>query len=392
MSSRKTLAGSTSPAEGRTVLALVAGYQGTFATNNTYVEVWDGISWSRTGSLSDGRRDFQMAKLPDGRVMAAGGTKFNSFGASVGTVPQNATEIWSPGNGTWQSYGGMVVGARGFSRSNFKMVALEDNRVLAAGGSYYGSLQHPVNGTATAEVWSPATGLWSETGSMASKRPGEFQMLLLQDGKVLVVGGSSTDDLPAGTTEITAEVYDPSTGAFTGTGSMAVARIGEFAVSLLADGRVMAAGGGSYDSEIWDPVSGVWSNGGLMATTGFQLSMVAIEGGKGLFATGGDSPTFSLTEMWKPEGNGTWTNSSTLKTTGFHRQTGLLADGRVLIVGTPTHVSGGAANLVNATAAALTYDPVTGTSSLAGSLTAVIIVSDLRNVTSYSGEFELVTL
>jgi hypothetical protein len=55
--------------------------------------------------------------------------------------------------------------------------------VLAAGGSYYGSLQHPVNGTATAEVWSPATGLWSETGSMASKRPGEFQMLLLQDGK-----------------------------------------------------------------------------------------------------------------------------------------------------------------------------------------------------------------
>jgi hypothetical protein len=54
---------------------------------------------------------------------------------------------------------------------------------------------------------------------------------------VLVVGGSSTDDLPAGTTEITAEVYDPSTGAFTGTGSMAVARIGEFAVSLLADGR-----------------------------------------------------------------------------------------------------------------------------------------------------------
>lgn len=55
---------------------------------------------------------------------------------------------------------------------------------------------------------------------------------LLADGRVLVTVGCST----------AAELYDPATGTFTPTGSLAEVRGGSTA-TLLADGRVLIAGG-----------------------------------------------------------------------------------------------------------------------------------------------------
>src|SRR6476646_1857005 len=66
---------------------------------------------------------------------------------------------------------------------------------------------------------------------MSSARFSHTATLLL-NGKVLIAGGGTA----------TAELYDPSTFRFTGTGSMSIARTAHTAV-LLPDGKVLVAGG-----------------------------------------------------------------------------------------------------------------------------------------------------
>lgn len=88
---------------------------------------------------------------------------------------------------------------------------------------------------------------------------------LLKDGKVLIAGGRVDDNFPC-TKTATAEIYDPATGQFTMTGSLNVARVSHSAV-LLDDGRVWIVGGygcgGDYplQTELYDPSSGTFSLG-----------------------------------------------------------------------------------------------------------------------------------
>ena len=83
-----------------------------------------------------------------------------------------------------------------------------------------------------------AAGKWSTTGSMTKAR-GNAGAALLPNGQVLVAGGASTD----GSAATSSELYNPATGKWTATGTMPVSESAP--ATLLQSGLVLVAGGSS---------------------------------------------------------------------------------------------------------------------------------------------------
>ena len=165
---------------------------------------------------------------------------------------------------------------------------------------------------ASAELYDPASGTWTATGSLATARTGHTATLL-PNGKVLVAGGvwrhwrsrergtlrSGERDLDGhrqprhrtrwshgdvaaqrqgarrrrywhGGYLASAELYDPASGTWTATGSLATARSSHTA-TLLPNGKVLVAGGidsviALASAELYDPASGTWTATGSLAT------------------------------------------------------------------------------------------------------------------------------
>jgi hypothetical protein len=140
-----------------------------------------------------------------------------------------------------RAIGGLIT-----PREGEMAVRLADGRVLIVGGrSVTGGVGALL---ASAEIYDPTTGRYTATGSMAEPRYGPL-VSTLHDGRVLVVGGrSEVGELAS------AELYDPTTGNFTAVGSMPFARgschcgvtfvaIVRPTMTALTDGRAMIAGG-----------------------------------------------------------------------------------------------------------------------------------------------------
>ena len=125
---------------------------------------------------------------------------------------------------------------------------LPNGKVLVAGG--FG----PSGFLASAELYDPATGMWSGTGALVTARD-RHTATLLPNGKVLVAGGQdSSGDLAS------AELYDPANGSWSATGSLNSARDSHTA-TLLPNGEVLVAGGsdGGATAELYDPADRTWS-------------------------------------------------------------------------------------------------------------------------------------
>jgi hypothetical protein len=105
-------------------------------------------------------------------------------------------------------------------------------KVLVAGG-----FDPNGNVLASAELYDPATGQWTYTGSMNTARY-EDDDAVLPNGGVLMTGGFDA----TGTPLASCEIYNPDSGVFLATDSLDIARAGHSATRLLT-GKVLVAGG-----------------------------------------------------------------------------------------------------------------------------------------------------
>jgi len=205
---------------------------------------------------------------------------------------------------------------------------LPSGKVLVAGGS--DAAYHPL---VTAELYDPSTGSFGATGSMATAHG---TATLLSNGKVLVAGGGYCSDICVFVSG--AELYDPTSGTFSATGSMTTLRIGNSA-TLLPGGKVLFAGGfdscddvgchGVTSAELYDPTSGTFSATGSMTRARYSNSATLLLDGKVLVAGG---LAFPSAELYEPA-SGTFTATGNMTTARFFHSATLLLDGRILIAG-----------------------------------------------------------
>jgi hypothetical protein len=168
----------TTLANGREVL-VVGGGRSDRALSE--VDLFDAAygGWSAAAPLNVARARHKALLLVDGRVLVVGG----------GTYPRNAgvlpsTELFDPTTSQWTSAAPMRD-----ARADFDIALLPDGRVLVAGGTN-NSADGNLGALSSAEVYDPAADTWTSLPEMNERRLWPV-LTVLSDG-VYVAGGMNT--------------------------------------------------------------------------------------------------------------------------------------------------------------------------------------------------------
>jgi len=224
------------------------------------------------------------------------------------------------------------------ARANAAAIRLRDGRVLICGGTATGQVGGVLS---SAELYNPDSRAFTGTGSMTAPRAGQT-ITLLRDGRVLLTGGVQNAGFRSELAS--AEIYDPGAGTFSATGSMSVPREGHTA-TMLRDGRVLIAGGSdngihTLDSaEIYDPTSGTFRGTGHLHQPRIAHVAALLGTGKVLIAGGGRGGmpggyiSYDTAEMYDPAAGSFTAIRAHMKSDRVGAAAVKLNDGRVLIVG-----------------------------------------------------------
>jgi hypothetical protein len=210
-------------------------------------------TFTATGNLNTGRFQHTATLLPNGKVLIAGGLHSHPIPYDPFFGMLASAELYDPSTGAFTETARMSV-----HRAGHTATLLANGKVLIVGGAY----------SNTAELYDPATETFSRTGDMITQRTGGDVATLLNDGRVLIAGGS----LGASYRLSNAELYDPSTGTFAATGDLP-SPFARAVGTLLPSGKVFVDGspldgspGGA--ASLYDPAAGSF------AATGARLGSV----------------------------------------------------------------------------------------------------------------------
>ncbi|XYH96310.1 Kelch repeat-containing protein [Sorangium sp. So ce1128] len=240
-------------ADGRVLIS--GGLVSDYPTNN---EIYDPAAdaWTLTAPDEVRRYDHTATLLGSGEVLIAGGVEIADPYAPFVTDRTRSAALYRPADDTWVAVERMNVG-----RAEHAATLLDDGRVLVVGGSNgqedieYSS----VVPLASAEIYDPASRSWSLVAPMGTPRSRPTATRLL-DGRVLVVEPTPDVYGPDGRVlaiETTAEVYDPATNVWTPTGLMNSLKNFESAAVLLPTGEVLVIGG--TIAQIYHPSTNAWT-------------------------------------------------------------------------------------------------------------------------------------
>ncbi|HUP70164.1 MAG TPA: kelch repeat-containing protein [Acidimicrobiales bacterium] len=239
-------------------------------------------AWSPTASLNDcrpasgdcaGRSLHTATTLGDGRVLLTGGL---NQGAAL-----KSDQVFDPSTSTWAPAGSMANPRWGHAAA-----ALAGGGVLVAGvpaSSPTGAVENlgrDVAETFDPNLIDPATGrsgVWSTTGRVVERRIGPTATLLA-DGNVLVAGGGS----PSGGQLATAELYNPTTRTWQATkGTMAQQQRAPHTATRLENGKVLLVGGAGPQAartELYDPSTQTFSDAGNLKTPRILHTATRLDG------------------------------------------------------------------------------------------------------------------
>jgi hypothetical protein len=288
-------------------------------------------AFGATASMTIPRVWHTATLLTNGKVLIAGGvqTVTEVFGSNPGYINlvTATAELYDPATGTFTPTGSMSMG-----RYLHAATLLADGRVLVSGGA----IQSPQTQTTnTAEIYDPATGSFSLTTPMMYNHACQ-QALLLNSGQVLVAGGSDAN----GTGDNHPELFNPQTASFSSAGLMqgigGENTCAGQAAAVLTDGKVLLVSE-SGTAQAYDPTTQTFTptvggvdgayNDGLPTATLVADGTVLVAGGYS------DSGIIKIASTFD-EASGLFTRSGNMST-GYDASTAtLLTDRSVLLAGT----------------------------------------------------------
>jgi hypothetical protein len=262
-------------------------------------------TWTVTAAMSGPRFQSRALVLADGRVLVAGGVRWervpgqSGYSSTIALTNLASAEIYDPATNTWtpaapSDRAHVNPGYNG----GFQLHLLGDGRVVAWDVPYWQGSGY-VSG---AEVFDPASNTWSALGG-APARFGDATAVM-PDGRLLVTGGYTYT--PSFDYDVTGRIFDPVTNDWSDAPPMPAPRDNDEAVNL-ADGRVLFYGGqemgdifseeyqewwfgplGNGSTVIFDPSTGTWSAGpSIVGLSPWGHPWVPTSG-SGLLNPGGD--------------------------------------------------------------------------------------------------------
>ncbi len=255
------------------------------------------------------RRNPSATTMQDGKVLIVGGL--------YQTHRQKSAEVFDPDALEGQGLFTILSEECGPQHNHLfhTVTVLPDGKVLIAGGY-----------TDKAEIYNPATGCFEETGDLVYDRDGH-EAVLLNNGKVFLAGDN-----------IRCEIYDPAAGNFIATSTNMTTNRRRQATSILADGRVLLAGGkpGGTTAEIYDPVTDTFTEtSGQLNGLRTGADAYLLENGKVLILGGldYDDTYLNTAELFDPVTETfTMMNQTMFRERAYHDSI-KLSDGRVFIAG-----------------------------------------------------------